>query len=190
MLIAFLDPATTVEAKVTLAVNALRRPSQEPRSLATNAIALITLLGTALKVVPSVAVLAGVALAGMRTAAAAAVVENAIAAVARVTLLATAPLVVHKAGMVASAAAAVAVARPATHAVASVICLAIAPRVDLKNATTAVNKATCPVTALPSLALSASATSASNPVTSNLPAQLRCQIDRPARIHVLSLSLS
>ncbi|KIW37899.1 hypothetical protein, variant 2 [Exophiala oligosperma] len=189
MLIAFLDPATTVEAKVTLAVNALRRPSQEPRSLATNAIALITLLGTALKVVPSVAVLAGVALAGMRTAAAA-VVENAIAAVARVTLLATAPLVVHKVGMVASAAAAVAVARPATHAVASVICLAIAPRVDLKNATTAVNKATCPVTALPSLALSASATSASNPVTSNLPAQLRCQIDRPARIHVLSLSLS
>lgn len=75
------------------------------------------------------AVLAGVALAGMRTAAAA-VVENAIAAVARVTLLgeslsrsaishmltrlATAPLVVHKVGMVASAAAAVAVARPAT----------------------------------------------------------------------------
>ncbi|KAJ9638608.1 hypothetical protein H2204_004084 [Knufia peltigerae] len=171
MLIAFLDPATTVEAKVTLAVNALRRPSQEPRSLATNAIALITLLGTALKVVPSVAVLAGVALAGMRTAAAA-VVENAIAAVARVTLLATAPLVVHKAGMVASAAAAaaVAVARPATHAVASVICLAIAPRVDLKNATTAVNKATCPVTALPSLALSASATSQPGHLQSACPA--------------------
>lgn len=76
--------------------------------------------------------LAGVVLAGMRTVAAAVVVENAIAAVARVTLLgeslsrsgiphmltrlAIAPLVVHKAGMVASVAgvvAAAAVARPA-----------------------------------------------------------------------------